>query len=851
MKKLIYTTLLALSALAAKAQSPSIVFLHADAFVDTYEFMTLQRCDLTNMSTTDAGICSNGSFRTNEGFVQGYNNPGLADVPAGTIIQVRYDNTGTADYTIVDGRGLVIANTNQLNQANANPPGEQVIAFTGTLSGGTNCSGSGTNTFVSGINWGNAGWTSGATDAASSKAPGSATDVAIPGTTSKVSYTGSVNGDQAALTANITNPANWTTVTNGDGIFSLKNILFNEPNYLNGVVVETPAQNSVTLDLSGLAFTGATADTRYMVLIAPNGPASLPVDRYTCYTGIAPTVLGSPSPAASVTGQTAANFCGTIAQGVGQIVYFDYTLPSALTITGLATNTLYHYTVVACNGNGYTANFSSAPYISQFFTGVQPNTTVEFTSTASTVNENVGAITLPLTITNPSQTASVTIQIAITGGTGTAADITSYNGQIVIPAGATSATVAVTVNDDILVEGTETVVFSLQNVTGGQGTPAIGANNPYTLTITDNDAVVPNTEVNFDVTPGDNIENVGLVGVVLSITNPSPTAATTVEVQITGGTGTPADIANYTTQTVTFPAGSTALQPLTITVTDDNLFEPYETISFAIRNISGGQGTAIIGADSTFTLGIIDNDVPNVVINEIHYNPAEASGSPDAQYEFIELYNAEPVAFDLEGYTFSQGVDFTFPANSIINPGQYIIVAINAPTYSGQGYDVYQWNSGDLDNGGETIEFKTVNDDLVDIVTYDELTPWPTGANNAGPSLELIDEPLNNAVPQNWRANGPKNGTPGQENTPLSVNENSLTKFITINGYGNNLYVTVNDNFNNNFTINIIDLAGRTMGTFANLTGSATLNTSLPAGLYIIQCVSNSAVFNQKVVLGY
>jgi hypothetical protein len=733
MKKFIYSALLLLSASGLKAQAPSIVFLHADAFVDTYEFMTLQRCNLTGMSTTDAGICANGTFRTNEGFVLDYNNPGLADVPAGTIIQVRYDNTGTADYTITDGRGLVIANTNQLNQANTNPPGEQVIAFTGTLSGGTNCSGSGTNTFVSGINWGNAGWVSGAIDAASSKAPGSATDIAIPGTTSKVSYTGTVLGNQAALTANITNPANWTGVTNGDGIFALKDILFDESNYNTGSAVVTPSQTSATLDLSGLAFTNSNSDTRYAVIISIGVP-TLPADRYTCYTGIAPTVLGTPSPAALVSGQTGSDFCGTIAQGLGQIVYLDYTLPASLTITDLALTTTYNYAVVAVNGNGYTANFSS----------------------------------------------------------------TAYTGS-----------------------------FTTQNV------------------------IVPNTEVNFDVTPGDNIENVGLVGVVLSITNPSPTVATTVEVQITGGTGSAADVANYTTQTITFPANSSALQPLSITVTDDGLFEPYETLNFSIRNISGGQGTAFIGADSTFTLGIIDNDVPNVVINEIHYNPSEASGAPDAQFEFIELYNAEPVSFDLAGYYFSQGVDFTFPANSIIDPGQYIIVAIDAPSYSGQGYDVYQWASSDLDNGGETIEFKTVNDDLVDVVTYDELTPWPTQANNTGPSLELIDEPLNNAVPQNWRANGPKNGTPGHENTPLSVNENYLGQNITINGFGNNLYVIVNDKFNDNFTINIIDLAGRTMGNYQSISGSTTLNTILPAGLYIVQCVSNNAVFNQKVLLGY
>jgi len=294
------------------------------------------------------------------------------------------------------------------------------------------------------------------------------------------------------------------------------------------------------------------------------------------------------------------------------------------------------------------------------------------------------------------------------------------------------------------------------------------------------------------------------------------------------------------------------LQPMSIIVTDDAIFENAETINFAIRNISGGQGTATIGADSTFTLTIIDNDIPALVINEINYNPSESGGSPDAQYEFIEIYNAETIAVDLTGYTFSQGVVYTFPANTTINPSQYIIVAVNAASYSGQGYDVYQWDSGDLDNNGETIELKTAGNLVVDFVTYDEVAPWPTQPNNGGPSLQLIATNLDNALPQNWYGNGPKNGTPGNVNSPVGIAEDMLQNNMAIYAAGNAIYVTTEKQFTATYTLNLTDATGRTVGTYNDLTGNQLLDASkLPYGLYFVQCISNKNTFVQKVYLGY
>ncbi len=274
-----------------------------------------------------------------------------------------------------------------------------------------------------------------------------------------------------------------------------------------------------------------------------------------------------------------------------------------------------------------------------------------------------------------------------------------------------------------------------------------------------------NTSVNFELPTSPAVsEGVGTTTLTLDITNPSPTVATTVQVALTGGTGDASDINSYTTQTVTFPANSTADQTLIITVTDDLDFESNETFEFTLQNISGGSGTPIIGVNDQYTLTVNDNDIPNIVINELHYNPNSVQGA-DQDYEFLELYNAESSTINLSGYTFTQGINYTFPNGTTIDAGEYIIIAINASSYTGNGYDVYQWSSGGLNNSGETVELQTPNGATVDIVTYGTGSPWPDEPDGDGPSLELMTTNLDNSLASNWQASYGGYGTPGAPNS--------------------------------------------------------------------------------------
>src|SRR2546426_6354741 len=124
-----------------------------------------------------------------------------------------------------------------------------------------------------------------------------------------------------------------------------------------------------------------------------------------------------------------------------------------------------------------------------------------------------------------------------------------------------------------------------------------------------------------------------------------------------------------------------------------------------------------------------------VVINEIHYHPA----SELTEDEFIEIYNAGVTEVDLGGWSFNAGVEFTFPADTLLATGGYLVVArdaahIRAKYHLTDGEVVGNYR-GALSNGGEPIEISNGIGHIVDHVKYSDDFPWPADADGKGPSL--------------------------------------------------------------------------------------------------------------------
>lgn len=140
----------------------------------------------------------------------------------------------------------------------------------------------------------------------------------------------------------------------------------------------------------------------------------------------------------------------------------------------------------------------------------------------------------------------------------------------------------------------------------------------------------------------------------------------------------------------------------------------------------------------------------DVVITEINYNNPGTDN-----LEFIELYNNGTTAVDLQGWTFSTAINYTFPSYPL-NPGDYVVIANNATEFENAfGFQPLGWDpagSNVLNNIGENIVLSDAMGNLVDSVHYLNGAPWPASANGGGPSIVLCDVNSDNSDPANWDA---------------------------------------------------------------------------------------------------
>ena len=182
---------------------------------------------------------------------------------------------------------------------------------------------------------------------------------------------------------------------------------------------------------------------------------------------------------------------------------------------------------------------------------------------------------------------------------------------------------------------------------------------------------------------------------------------------------------------------------------------PYETVPERIEILLTKSLNAEISQSQNLSVYFITN-MNQLIISELHYNPLSSQSN---ECEFIELYNSGWDSIDFSNFFLNE---YTFPTNETLESGEFIVIAKNASYYSNQCSHLLQWSALTLSDTGQTVSLLDLNSNVIDCVTYSNVSPWPTEPDGNGPSLELINVYEDNALPESWAPSDYDGGTPGE-----------------------------------------------------------------------------------------
>jgi regulation of enolase protein 1 (concanavalin A-like superfamily) len=247
-----------------------------------------------------------------------------------------------------------------------------------------------------------------------------------------------------------------------------------------------------------------------------------------------------------------------------------------------------------------------------------------------------------------------------------------------------------------------------------------------------------------------------LLGQLASVASPFTVsnAPTTLSSNLVTLTGTaPITVATIFINGVPWPVTWTSVSNWTVRLPVDQGASVLQILGYDSRNqlVAGASNQVTVTYD-----GPVADAPGNVVINEIMYNPTLPRS------EYIELFNTSSnFTFDLGGWRVN-GLDYTFPSGSFIQPRRYLTLVQDRGA-AGMAYGTNQIffdeYPGNLQADGETLTLLKPGaahqpDVVINKVRYSPDAPWPSPANGTGSSLQLVDASQDNARVSNWAAGG-------------------------------------------------------------------------------------------------
>ena len=262
---------------------------------------------------------------------------------------------------------------------------------------------------------------------------------------------------------------------------------------------------------------------------------------------------------------------------------FDINLSSPSAGLNLGTNTTYTHTIYD-NDNTRKIYFSSA---------------------SSSASESTTSVNITVEINSADAGSATTVDYTVTGGTasGGGTDYTLSNGTLSIASGNTSNNISITINNDAIDEENETIIIKLSNPSNNCN---LSSANPleHTYTINDNDDA---PTVYFTNTSSSGSESVSSKNIEVKLSAVSARDIS-VSFSVSGTASEGVDYSISTSSPITFAAGSTT-KNISVSIVNDNGQEIDETLILTLS----GPSNASLGANTTYTYTIIDNDIVGFV----------------------------------------------------------------------------------------------------------------------------------------------------------------------------------------------------------------------------------------------
>ncbi|BDS05200.1 hypothetical protein NT6N_02400 [Oceaniferula spumae] len=274
------------------------------------------------------------------------------------------------------------------------------------------------------------------------------------------------------------------------------------------------------------------------------------------------------------------------------------------------------------------------------------------------------------------------------------------------------------------------------------------------------------------------------------------------------------------------------------------------------RVLKNGTWSALHPATFIVSQPPVTPQLGDLVCSEIHYHPSnptavELTAIPnidDGDFEFLELMNISSQPLRLDGCVFVDGIDYIFPEDSILQPGERLVIASNAAAFGlrHSASLVHGEYTGGLRNSGERLAIENTSNALILDLTYGDGTDqggsndtlWPTKPDGSGESLVMIHPSAGGDLsdPLNWRASANNHGMPGgTDSIPLPVD---LNQDLDLDGSSALLELTLNSSDSDPANMPAV-VATRQEMTDNNsyLTLSLTRNPLMPAKVIVQTCL--------------